>query len=352
MATSYTNLVDGILTEVDVILDQYVFSGYQAFADYLATPLAALIVLYFVSVGISMSQGWTKGSFKEHAKTCFRIGLIYMFAMNWGYFSQYVVTLFYDVAGEMGDVLVSASPIPLPTMGGTGINGALQTVLTEIWKIAQWIMSSGGISNIGPLAGGFCIGLAGCFMVALAVMEMVVAKCMLSILFVTAPLFIGMTLFKPTHSFFDRWLGACVGFACLMIFVCAALGIVVALDQWVLADVYLKGAGIQISWIEMGTIIFVTLVCLGLLKRVASLAMNIGGSVTTASGHEVLAGAVGGVVGSASGAVAAARYFGNKNTLGGKITGGVAGLIMKDLRGGGSSSKSAGKSKGPGLGDK
>ena len=231
-----------------------------------------------------------------------------------------------------------ASPIELPTSGGEGINGALQSVLIEVLKIAQIIIDSGSWHNVLPLVEGFSIGAVGCLLIGFAVLEIIISKCMLSILFVLAPLFIAFTLFEATQTFFDRWLGACVGYAMLMIFICAGLGIVVALDQWAIADVYennvLSNNMTGLTAIDTAVIILVTFVCFGILKRMSILAMSIGGSITSVSGNEMFASAVGGVMGKGT-----LNYLRDPKTVGGKavrvplsLAKSYAKDLMKDLR--------------------
>ncbi|MCD8573628.1 MAG: type IV secretion system protein [Gammaproteobacteria bacterium] len=198
----YSTLVEEILTEIDVLLDKYVVDGYQALAGYLEVPLGVAIVFFFVCYGIALTQGWVKGSMAELTKSIFKIGMIYYLGMNWGHFSDYVMTLFYDAAGQIGDILVNASPVSLPTLGGEGINGALQSILIELMKISEWIIKTGSWTNWMPIIEGVAMGAAAVMLVGFAILEMIIAKCMLSILFVLAPLFIAFTLFESTQTFF------------------------------------------------------------------------------------------------------------------------------------------------------
>lgn len=331
----YTTLVEEILTEIDVLLDKYVVDGYQALAGYLEVPLGVAIVFFFVCYGMALTQGWVKGSMAELTKSIFKIGMIYYLGMNWGHFSDYVMTLFYDAAGQIGDILVNASPVHLPTLGGEGINGALQSILIELMKISEWIIKTGSWTNWMPIIEGVAMGAAAVMLVGFAILEMIIAKCMLSILFVLAPLFIAFTLFESTQTFFDRWLGACVGYAMLMIFICAGLGLVVAIDQWALADVYdSEAAGLK--GIDVSVLVLVTFVCFGILKRISILAMSIGGSITSVSGSEMFASAVGGVMGKGT-----LKYLRDPKTVGGKAVRSplsfakwYANDLMKDLRNG------------------
>lgn len=292
---SYKAAITEILNQVDSLLTNYVQYGYQGMVDYLEAPLGAAIVLFFVCYGIAISQGWIKGSVAGLTRSLFKIGTIYFVGMNWGNFSAYIYNLFYNGASEIGAAILTASPIKFASTGTIGINNALQLVLVEIWEISQWIFDSGGAFNPGPWVGGILLGLVGLLLVGIALLEVIIAKCMLSILFVTAPLFIAFTLFDATQAFFDRWLGACVGYASLMIFVCAGLGIVISLDQWILADMYVDQAA-HVKWIDTGTAILVTWICIGIIKRIATLAMTIGGTVTTISADEMIAGTVGGAL--------------------------------------------------------
>jgi len=336
----YTTLVTEILTEIDLLLDTYVIEGYQALAGYLEVPLGVAIVFFFVCYGMALTQGWVKGSIAELTKSMFKIGVIYYLGMNWGHFSDYVYTLFYKASGHIGDVLVNASPIELPTLGGVGINGALQSILIELMQISEWIIKSGSWTNLMPLIEGVAVGVVAVILVGFAILEIIIAKCMLSILFVTAPLFIAFTLFEATQTFFDRWLGACVGYAMLMIFICAGLGLVVAIDQWALAGVYLKEA-VGMKAIDVSVLVLVTFVCFGILKRISLLAMSIGGSITSVSGSEMFASAVGGALGGFGAAKGALNYFRDSKTAGGKAVRAplsfakfYANDLMKDLRSG------------------
>lgn len=289
---SYANLINDLLSQVDTLLVDYVQNGYETLADYLAAPLGAAIVLFFVCYGVSISQGWIKGSVAGLTHSLFKIGVIYFLAMNWGNFSFYVYDLFYKGASEIGAVLLKASPIHFSTSEDLTINSALQTVLSEIWEIAQWIFDKGGITDPGPWLGGVLVGLIGFILVGFALLEIVIAKCMLSILFVIAPLFIAFTLFETTETFFDRWLGACVSYSTLMILISASLGVVLSIDYWIVNDMHAVEAK-EVTWIDTGAVILVTWVCIGIIKRISLLALSIGGTVSTISGEEMFAGSVG-----------------------------------------------------------
>jgi type IV secretion system protein VirB6 len=294
----YLTIIERLFTELDLLLNNFVFNGYSALANYLKVPLGLAIVLYIVLMGLSITQGWIQLSMANLVKSVTKIALIYTAAMNWSWFSNDVVDLFNKGAGEIGSVLVAATPVPIPHFAGEGINGAMQSVLIEITQIGSWIWNQGAWNNMSPCFTAALIFGFGYVLILVALFELVLAKIMLAILFSTAPLFISFTLFKPTHGFFDRWLGACVGFALLMIFISSMLALALSLLQWSIAGMYASHA-LKMSLVGFVPVMIVGFIGVGILLKVAHLAQAIGGGVSTASGSALLAGTVGGAVGSA-----------------------------------------------------
>lgn len=295
---TYLTVIEQLFTELDLLLNNYVFHAYTALAGYLKTPLALAIILYIVLMGWSITQGWVKLSMGHLVKSSVKLAVIYTAAMHWGWFSHYVVDLLNKGSGQIGDVLISATPIPIPHFAGTGINGAMQSVLIEFTKIGNWVWDSGSWHNLGPCFSAILIWGFGYALILVAVFELVLAKIMLAVLLATAPLFIGFTVFKTTRGFFDRWLGACVGFGLLMIFVSSMLALALSITQWAIAGTYLDHAS-GLSLVGFVPAMIVGFIGVGIILKAAQLAQGIGGTITTTSGSSLIAGTVGGLVGSA-----------------------------------------------------
>lgn len=120
-------------------------------------------------------------------------------------------------------------------------------------------------------------------LIFISILEVALAKIMLALLFTLAPLFIGFSLFKPTYSFFDRWLGLIAGNAFLFIFISATLALVLNLVQWAIQDAYSEPTKIYI--LTLIPIFFVCFISIGLIFRVVHMAQSLGGDVTTISGN-------------------------------------------------------------------
>jgi len=291
----YATIVDEVLHEIDALLNNYVYNGYSAIVSYLDKPLGVLIVLYITLMGYGIVGGWIKLSMSTLIHRAVNIGLIYLFAMNWDWFSQYVVSLFFDVTSELSDVIVKATPVPLPDSQGDGIDGAMQSVLVELWDIGQWIWDSGSIGHLGAYIGAAIIWLSGGILVGYALFEIVMAKCMLSILLMLAPVFVVFTLFSSTQDYFNRWLGSCSGYAFLMLFVSATIALSMSIAQWSMGDAYVSKA-LQISMLQILPIAFTSFICIGLLKRSALIALGIGTSIAMFSRNQYLGSGVAGLI--------------------------------------------------------
>jgi type IV secretion system protein VirB6 len=284
---SYNTVVEAVLHEIDLLLENYVFHGYSALADYLSGPLGLAVTLYIILMGYSLSMGWLSMSIREFSKGLVKIGLIYLFAMNWGWFSDYLINLFFNVSGHIGTILVDSTPLPLPSFAGEGIDGGLQSVLIELWDIGQWLWNAGSFHALGPLLVGLITWACGFLLIGYALFEIIFAKCILSVLCVVAPLFISFALFSSTEKFFYRWISLCSGYAFLMILVMATIAIVLSLDQWAIGDAYLLHAK-DLGMLNIFTIVFVSLICIGVINRVCGLALVLGNGVGAWAGNSAV----------------------------------------------------------------
>lgn len=292
----YTTIVEQTFGELDTLLNTFVYGGYSALANYIKAPLGLAVVVYIALLGYGITHGWIKMTIPNLVKAGIKLGLIYMFAINWQYFSEFVIGTFSDGASHVGAVLIQSSPFHLPVFGGEGIKGALQEALIEFTQIGSQLWGHGSLMNLQPLVLSVSIYSFGYALIFLACLELIMGKLMMALLFVTAPLFICFTLFKTTHKFFDNWLGALSGFAFLYIFVSAMTGFALTLTQMITGALVL-GHLLHFSIGEFIPLLFVAFIGLGIVMKSASLAQALGGVISTASGSALLAGTVGGMIG-------------------------------------------------------
>ncbi len=305
----YDNVVVSLTSQIDTLMNNFIFNGYNALVDALTKPLAALSLLFIVLAGYGITQGFIKSPLKELYKFSLRLGGIYFFAMNWGNFSSYMVGLFIDGAGHLGATLMKGTHIAGSTTHGNIMQG-LQSVFTEVIKVGTWTIKKASLRHLGPYYTALMIYISGIAVVLLALFEIVVAKIMLSLCLCTAPLFFLFTLFEKTRSFFDRWLGFVVGYSLVLVLVSSVVGLCMSLIHWSVAGYSANHAASidSVGWIPIFLIAALSVVC---ITQAANIAKNIGGACHTAGGASMAMGLMGGVAGSA---MALRSVFKKENT--------------------------------------
>jgi type IV secretion system protein VirB6 len=322
----YTDIVIKTLSEIDMLLHNYVYNSYEAFSSYLRIPLGLISTIYIVILGYGIMMGWVRMTTGNFVKAVLKVGLVYTAVTEWSFVSQYFVGFIDNVIGELGDALISASPTHIP--GVSGIDGAMQLTLIQFTKIGSMIFNTGGFTNMGGWLDGVVIWGFGYLIIGVGLFEIILAKVMLAILFIFTPVLSMFTYFKPLQSVFDRWLGAIVGFALLQLFVTAAMTLALSLAYW-WTGAHILETALQIGSYGTLPVIIIGIVCVGLIMKAANLAQNLGGMVSTASGAAMVGGMVGGAVGSAfsatrSGASTLGKLGGLKRYAEGLIHSGVS----------------------------
>jgi len=256
-----------------------------------------------VLTGFSITRGLIKKPMDEFVKVSIRIGIVYMLAFNWGMFSEYFVKLFVNGAGELGAVMMKATPFTVPKLDGlmnaAGLNSTLQSALIEVVRVGLWTWDKGSFRHAGPLFTGFLIWLSGISVVSFAFFEIIVAKLMIAVCMTTAPLFLSFTLFDKTRTYFDRWLDKLVGFSLVLVFVSSVVGLCMHLIHWTIGGHYLNQA-VGMSTVDWIPLVIVSVLCIMTIREVVGIAKSIGGMCSTGTGSAMIGGAIGGAMGVAA----------------------------------------------------
>ncbi|HHG8507937.1 TPA: type IV secretion system protein [Legionella pneumophila] len=287
--TTYNNFIIQLASELDAITHKFVFDGYSAVSSSLQAPLASMIVLYIVLKGYAIARGLIEQPQNELLRFSIRVGLIYLFAMNWDFFSSHVCDLF--IGGS--ETIATKLMLALHKHGlGNSINQGLQNVLDEISMLGCDLFEAGSLRKLTPYFAGMMVFLSGSLTVGLAFIEIVIAKLMMAVLLCTAPLFIVFTLFEQTKSFFERWLGVLAGFSFVLILVSSVVGLCIHLLHWVTSSFTSNDNPVTAAiWIPI--FIVACLCVMGILQAV-NIGKSIGGSVCTSSGAAMVGGFIAG----------------------------------------------------------
>ena len=288
----YDNFIVLLASEIDKLTNHFIFDGYNALATLLKAPLGSMIILYIVLIGYAIARGLIERPQQELFRFAVRVGLIYMMAMNWDYFSSFMRDLFVTGSESVATTLMRA--VHKQSLGGS-INQGLQNVLNEVLKLGSDLFDAGSLRKLTPYFAGMMVFLSGSITIGLAFIEIVIAKLMLAVTLCTAPLFILFTLFEQTKSFFERWLGVLSGFAFVLIFVSSVVGLCIHLLHWVTYALIGNTANLTAAiWVP---IFIVACLCVMGITQAVSIGKSIGGSLCTSAGAAMVGGFIGGSIG-------------------------------------------------------
>ena len=283
--------------KIDTITNTFTFNGYEALADALRVPLGSAVVLYIILMGYASARGLIESPPQALIKLALRIGVIYFLAMNWGNFAAYIRDFFVIGSETLASALMRASS---KAHNQAGIFQGLQSVFDEMLNLGSKTIADGSYRNLSPYFCGMLIYLSGALTLGLAFFEIVIAKLMLSVALCTAPLFISLTLFDQTKTYFDRWLGLLVGFSLVLVFVSSVLGLTIDLMSWSLTQVEVNQANLEgATWVSL---FIVSMFCIMGILEAASMGKSIGGAAGSSGGAAMIGGFIGGAMGATSAA--------------------------------------------------
>jgi type IV secretion system protein VirB6 len=273
---SYNNFIVNLAGEIDRLTNHFIFDGYNALAALLKAPIGASIVLYIVLMGYAIARGIVQRPQDELFKFAIRAGLIYMTALNWGFFSAHIKDLFVVGSESIANTLMKA--VHHQTAGGSIYKG-LQDVFNEVLKLGCHLFEAGSFRKLMPYFAGIMVFLSGCITVGIAFFEILIAKLMLALTLCTAPLFILFTLFEQTKSFFERWLGILVGFSLVLVFVSSVVGLCVHLLHWVTFAMLSNPTELKAAvWVPL---FMVAALCVMGITQATNIGKSIGGALCT-----------------------------------------------------------------------
>ncbi len=294
---TYATIILSLQTKVDELIKVYTHGGYEHLATKYSGAIASVCTLYIIITGYLVMSGKIEMPIKAFQTMAIKIGVVTTLALNWGFFSDYFVTLFFNGAQEIGDSLMTMNPFPMPDiLSGSGIYVGLQSVLIEIANVGSWVVQKGNWHNWGPMLNGWMIQVTGGLVTVMAFAEITIAKIVMAVLFCTAPLFVVFTLFEFTKSMFDRWIGALAGCAFVIILSSAVVSVYVSLLHWTIGGYFVnKATGISVvGWMPIA---FVALLCIPLISQIAAVGKSIAGSCASAGASAAVGGLVGGFLG-------------------------------------------------------
>ncbi len=240
------------------------------------------LVLMITFYGMTYLMGLSEISHSELSNRVIKIGLIYLFIgeNGWYWFDRIAVQFFKNGADFLAFLMASSfdSSPEIQNALETGNYYDKSILFSSVDRVFGMIFSSAvqkkasallfasifGWAYLWIVISGFMLYV---YSVANALLFYLAAQVFMSILFVLGPIFFVLTLFNQTKGMFDSWLKALLGFALQQIFLLTTL----AFFNMLVYEVIKMSFGYKICWDEVWTINIVTRITLLSFWTIASL---------------------------------------------------------------------------------
>ena len=236
--------IEGIIDTIKRTIKKVTQGIYQSIVkDYgFITIVRTLLVLYITITGFMFAAGLLRIHQSELVIRLFKVAilLILISENSWNFFNGYLFSLFSDGAMEIADRIMSLSMFDehgqalMPMYDRKDAFSVYDSILTMLGKSQLHLKILSLLFYFADWKGYMipAIYIAIGFMLLGMLKSMVqylMALFMLALLFVSAPIFLIMILFKVTNEFFENWLKYLMSNSLLIIVTMAAVGLLLGI---------------------------------------------------------------------------------------------------------------------------
>jgi hypothetical protein len=296
-----------ILSEFNLVIGNLVPDAYNQVALIVVPCLVATLALALTLLGIRVMTGQVQSPKELYVfmgKAIFAIVVI----SGWGEVTRLLYELFSQVTMYFGDHVINIVSGKLnvgnvmPSIPGvSGIGAAMDQAILTFHAVANHLTKNAGWKDFSAYFLAFLVRLFGWGIILIGLIEIVVAKLIVAVLFLLLPIMALFLPFQKTEKKFETYLGVLCGYSLILILVPMVIGFSLSFIKWSLIlgkVISLTGQVIGLSnWGMIVPFILVGGICLVLVVTAGHIAKQIGSGSASSSGMAMLAGAAAGAMG-------------------------------------------------------
>lgn len=205
----------GVFTNIFTLIDDSIINVVIGKAGTLISVLEPLLLssfsVYLLFLFLSYWNGSVEDNIVDFVKKCIAWSLILTFALNIGYYNDYIV----PTVMNFGDYLSQKF-----SGSNTTIDGSLDDMATIVLNgIQETLKEANGISaTVLAIIIILLIAIFSIIFLIISAGYILLAKVFAGILVVVGPPFIAMALFPATRQYFSAWVNQVVNYALLTFF--------------------------------------------------------------------------------------------------------------------------------------
>ncbi len=267
-------IIRDILGEVDTAIDSVAEAGFVQAAGQVGDVISVGSGVLLILLGINVVMQLRPMTFGSAFAFGIKLALVGIFAQSWDNFSAV-----YGIVTDVPDA-IGARILALTASGDeAGVYESLDTMVNRITAYGDAIGDNAGWV-FGAVLGAIFFVLSAIF-AAVTAGIIAFAKIVFTLMIVIAPFMILASLFKPTHSLFEAWSRATIGYALMPVAAAGAAGIIVAIAESIGASSADPDNVATISLILPFLVILI--LSAGIMASVPYIASNLTGVVGIAS---------------------------------------------------------------------
>jgi len=276
-------MFENFLTKIDDTLFFAFQATYNNLSDAVAPVLIGAISILIALYGLSVAFG-RDFNFQDTMGLVVRISVVYLFVTGFAFFNSVIFLPVTQTPGELAVLIASRS-------GATNVNQLIDAFIITGWKAIDVLQQNAGAFNVGAFALALIMMTATLLVGAVSFVVLALAKVVLALSLMLAPVFCAFLAFQSTRGWFESWLRMLFQAGLVIVLAAGTLGVIMALaDDGIRTLKLATGSGaISITdCVAYLTLAFITIILLPQLNNIAA-SLAAGGASLSYSGARRLA---------------------------------------------------------------
>ena len=269
------------------VIDSTIYNSFQAtyfnMSNAIAPVLLGAVTILVVLYGLSIAFG-RDFNFQDVIRLIIRITIVYMLVTGFFFFNSVIFLPLTQTPGELAVVLASRS-------GAMNINELIDNFIVTGWEAIDVLQQNAGAFNVGAFALALIMMTATLLVGAVSFVVFALAKVVLALSLMLAPIFCAFLAFQSTRGWFESWLRMLFQAGLVIVLAAGTMAIIMAMAQDALDKLNLatgRGAIRITDCVGYLTLAFITIILMPQLNNIAA-SLAAGGASLSYSGARRLA---------------------------------------------------------------
>ena len=258
-------MFENLLNKVDAVLYTAFSTSYATMSNAVAPVLVGAITILVALYGLSVAFG-RDFQFQDFLTLIVRIVVVYLLVTGFSFFNTVIFDPLTQAPGQLAVILASHS-------GATNVNELIDGFLKTGWIAIDVIEQNAGTFDAGAFALSLIMFTATLLVGAVSFVVFALAKVVLALSLMLAPVFCSFLAFQATRGWFESWLRMLFQAGLVLMLAAGTMAIIMALATDGLAQLNAaSGAGsIGIDdCVTYLTLAFVTIILMPQLNNIAA----------------------------------------------------------------------------------